>query len=132
MLCYVSLLLVATFFLLPVCWGSAPKVLPRAFHHEKRPAFVELHDVIVKARKNPAIRPRLYMPAKALQKRAQQQQSAAVAAKRELLASRQTCDAGYGYCYGEHVLPPYLQSSLTIISVGPLLPGLGGDRSMLR
>ena len=50
------------------------------------------------------------MPAKALQKRAQQQQSAAVAAKRELLASRQTCDAGYGYCYGKHVPPPYLQS----------------------
>ena len=110
MLCLDSLLLVATFFLLPVSWASAPKVLPRALHDEQRPAFVELHNVIVKARKNPAIRPRLHMPAKALQERAQQQESAAVAVKRALLGSRQTCDAGYGYCYGEHIPPLYLQS----------------------
>lgn len=109
MLCFGAHILVATFFLLPICWASAPKVLPRAPHHERRPAFIELRDVIAKARKDPVIQPRLYMPAKALQKRAQQQESAARAAKRVLLASRQTCDAGYGYCHSEYILTPYLQ-----------------------
>ena len=102
MLCFELLFFLVTFVLLPLCEASFPRVLPRAPHHEQRPAFVELHNVIVKARKQPTIHPRLYMPAKPLQKQAQKQESAALAVKRTLLASRQSCDAGYGYCYGQY------------------------------
>ena len=96
-----TLLVFASFVVLPLCWASAQRVLPRAPHHEQRPAYVELHNVIVKARNNPFLQPRMRIPAKPLQKRAQQQLAAAKEVKRVLLASRQTCDAGYGYCYGE-------------------------------
>ena len=53
------------------------------------------------------------MPAKSLQKRAQKQESAAAAVKKVLLASRQTCDAGYGYCYGQHSPLTRVQLHLT-------------------
>ena len=113
MLCFELLFVFVTFVLLPLCQASFPRVLPRAPHHEQRPAFVELHNVIVKARKQPTLHPRLYMPAKPLQNRAQQQVSAAIAVKRQLLASRQSCDAGYGYCYGQYPLLTPVQFLLT-------------------
>ena len=53
------------------------------------------------------------MPAKPLQKRAQQQEAAAAAVKRVLLASRQTCNAGYGYCYGQYSPSTRVQLPLT-------------------
>ena len=113
MLCFELLFVLVTFVLLPLCKASFPRVLPRAPHHEQRPAFVELHNVMVKARKQPTIYPRLHMPAKPLQKRAQQQEAAAAAVKRVLLASRQTCNAGYGYCYGQYSPSTRVQLPLT-------------------
>lgn len=134
MLCFHSLFILVTFVLLPLCRATASKVLPRARHHEQSPSFVELHNVMVKARKNPAIQPRLHIPAKPIQERAQQQESAAAAVKRALLASRQSCSAGYGYCYGEilfTILCLSVQCQLNINSIRAVLPRLQRQRPML-
>lgn len=88
---------------------NATNVLPPAPHHEIRtPTFVELHDVILKARSdiNPrGIHDRLNIPANPVQKQIQSPDSSGAAVKRLLLGARQSCDAGYGYCYSPSSYP---------------------------
>jgi hypothetical protein len=101
-------LLYATIF----SFNAATKVLPRAAHPDiQTPAFVEFHNVIVNPRRDlnigTVVHPRLNVPAPPVQKRLSSPESSAAAVKRTLLGARQSCDAGYGYCYSQHSPPGY-------------------------
>ena len=92
---------VAALLALPFCRPT--RVLPRGQHAgAPSEAYRQLHNVIVQSRGEYTgeLAPRLNIPAKKQHPRAEAPHSSPAAAKRALLGVRQTCDAGYGYCYG--------------------------------
>ncbi|CAL8576352.1 hypothetical protein XPA_002238 [Xanthoria parietina] len=79
-------------------------VLPVGGHTgEPSDAFKELRNVIVHPRGNyqAKLPARLHIPAKPLMPHAPTPDNPAVAVKRTLLGIRQSCPAGYGYCYSK-------------------------------
>ena len=131
-------LLIYFMFLAIVALTDGSNILPRAPHPDIRsPAFVELHNVILKARsdiKPRGIHDRLHIPAHNVRKRMQSQESAAAAVKRTLLGARQSCDAGYGYCYGPSLHPGTLSinANLNCFSIWKVLSEQRRHREMLR
>ncbi|KAL8643939.1 MAG: hypothetical protein Q9210_007493 [Variospora velana] len=94
--------LVAFALLLIPSFSSATRFLPRGQYADTpSKAFQELRDVMVHPRNRYPVElpPRLYFPAKKPMPRASNPQDSAAAVKRTLLGKRQTCSAGYGYCY---------------------------------
>lgn len=101
MMIYEFFVTLALLFVLPIC--STTRVLPRGqYSPASSKAYYELRNVIVHPRgeishgKMPA---RLQIPAKPLMQHASSPQASAAEVKRTLLGKRQSCSAGYGYCY---------------------------------
>ncbi|KAI4127451.1 MAG: hypothetical protein LQ341_006789, partial [Variospora aurantia] len=90
-------------------FSFATRILPRGQYADTpSKAFQELRDVMVHPRSQYPVElpPRLYFPAKKPVPRASNPQDSAAAVKRTLLGKRQTCSAGYGYCYQSGVCCP--------------------------
>ncbi|KAL8728875.1 MAG: hypothetical protein Q9166_005115 [cf. Caloplaca sp. 2 TL-2023] len=96
-----------TFVALALAFGisfcTSIKVLPIGEHSgEPSKAFKALRDVIIHPRSDQysgELPPRLHFPAKRLMPHAPILEDSAAAVKRTLLGIRQSCPAGYGYCY---------------------------------
>lgn len=83
-------------------FASATRILPRGDYADApSQAFRELRDVIIHPRNQyfGDLPPRLHIPAKPLLPHPPSPQDEAATVKRMLLGKRQSCSAGYGYCY---------------------------------
>ena len=120
MMVHQALITLAVLLGLSIC--SATKILPRGeYLGTQSRAFRELRDVIVHPRGEYSgeLPQRLNFPARPLMRHASTPQDSAAAVKRTLLGKRQDCNAGYGYCYGMHLLSfdPLLEIATDVSSI---------------